>query len=293
VLGACSFVFMAVVLTRWLAHGVSSLSPGMSPIPAGRLALIYTLEWGSLAALVAIVWHYLVRPLVSRKPLTYDGLLVAGFVILNFWDQLDNYLSFTFQYNAHLLNVGAWGGFIPGWQSAHGGSWAVPVAFVFGAYVWGYFIGSRLACAVITRARHQTAPSWLALMLAFLACAVFEAICELAFLQTELMANVRTARALTLWAGTTHQWPLYDPVLFAAVWATIGWLRWAATSTGTTFLDRGIERLRVGRRSQTLVRFLALSAFLQLLYISVYFVPWNLLAQLPVSVPHLPSYFPT
>jgi Spirocyclase AveC-like len=291
-LGAASVVLMVVVLTQWLAAGVTTLPPGADRLSGIRPALIQVLQWGSLLALTGLLWTQVAGPLLRRQPLSFDGLLVLGFLSLNFWDPLDNYWSFAFQYNAHFVNIGTWGAFIPGWHSAHGGDWAVPLAFVFGTYLWGFVIGARLAGATAARARSRgwgTAPAW---AVAFVACAAFEAACELVFLRTGAIANIRTARALTLWPGTTHQWPLYNPFLFAAVWTAIGALRTSALTNDATFLDRGLDRLAPAGPRRTIVRFLALSAFLQVLYIGLYFIPWNLFAQLPAAVPHLPSYFP-
>jgi len=114
VLGAASLLLACYSLGRWLAGGVSSVQPGSDPMPTAQLVLMHALEWIQFAAFLAIVWWIVIRPLIQRRPLEFDGLFVIAAFLLNFWDVMDNYWVFSFQYNAHHLNVGSWGGFIPG-----------------------------------------------------------------------------------------------------------------------------------------------------------------------------------
>jgi len=136
VLGAFSLVLACVVLGRWLAGGVTSVDPGDDPMPTWQLALMHAMEWIQFGAFVAIVWWVVVRPLLQGRGLGFDGLFVVAAFSLNFWDVMDNYWLFSFQYNAHHLNVGSWGAYIPGWHSPKPELWAVPIGFVFGAYTW-------------------------------------------------------------------------------------------------------------------------------------------------------------
>lgn len=292
-LGAASVVLMVVVLSRWVASGIESVDPGPDAYGGTKLVLMRVLEWGQFAALLGLLAWFVVRPLARRRPLGFDGLFVLAALALNFWDPLDNYLVFSFQYNAHFLNVGSWGGFIPGWHSAGGATWAVPVAFVFGAYTWAFFVAARMGCAIADRLR-RARPQWSTTRIfgvVFIASALLEAVCETAFLRTGTMANIGTPDALTAWGGGYDGWPVYNPILFGITWSTLAWLRWSRDERGLSAVERGVERLAVGSRTATAVRFLAISAFVQVSYIGLYFVPWNLLALLHDARPPLPSYF--
>ena len=71
-------------------------------MPTPQLTLMHALEWIQFAAFVAIVWWVVIRPLIQRRPLEFDGLFViAALLVLKFWDVMDNYWVFAFQYNAH------------------------------------------------------------------------------------------------------------------------------------------------------------------------------------------------
>lgn len=288
-LGAASAVLMVVVLAQWLAAGVHGVDPGPDELPTGKLVLLRVLEWGQFAALAILLWRYVARPLRRGEPLGFDALLIIGALALNFWDPLDNYLNFTFQYNAHHLNVNSWGGYLPGWRSPGAETWAVPVAFVSGAYVWAFLGATQLGCAILDR----TAERWglaRGYALVFAANAGITAVAELIYLQTDAIANVGTPDALTLWDGRASGWPLYNPILFGAAWTALVVLRRSCLRDpdGRSFVERGAERLPF----PTLARLLAVSAYLQVTYIALYFVPWNLIGLAHDAPPPLRSYFP-
>ncbi len=293
--GAVSLIVVVVVLGRWVAGGITSVEPGPDPFTGSRLILLRVLEWGQFAALLALLGWFVIRPLVRRRPLGFDGLFVLAAILLNFWDPLDNYWVFSFQYNAHFLNVGSWGGFIPGWRSPGAGIWAVPILFVLGAYTWAFVMASRLGSAIVYWLE-SARPAWSAVQrfaVVFVVMALLCAVAESIFLRTDAMANIRPAEALSVWPGRHNQWPLYDPVLFGIVWTAMAWLRWSRDGGGLSAVERGAGQLAVGPRTRTAVRFLAISAFTQVTYIALYFVPWNLFASLNTAPAPVPSYFPT
>jgi hypothetical protein len=294
--GAASAVLALVVLARWLISGPHQVHAALGPdhLSTARLILLHTVEWGQFAIFVALALRYVILPLARKERLGFDGLFILAALLLNFWDPLDNYWAFVFQYNTHFLNISSWASFIPGWHSPGGAVWAVPVGFVFGAYVWAFYYASRIGCAILKRLS-RTRPTWSAVSrfaVVFLAMAALEAVCELIYLRTDSIANIFTNTSLTIWSGHYYQWPIYNPILFASVWTLITALRWSRNADGLSFVERGAEQLRTTPRLQTWVRFLAISAYLQVVYIGLYFVPWNLLALHHGPPPLLPSYFP-
>jgi Spirocyclase AveC-like len=122
---------------------------------------------------------------------------------------------------------------------------------------------------------------------------VVAAAAELIFLRTNAIANIRTADMLTVRFGGYDEWPLYNPILFGLVWTAMAWLRWSRDDDGLSAVERGANQLGTGSRRQSAARFLAIFAFVQVTYIVLYFVPWNLFALMSASPAPLPSYFPT
>ncbi|BBY63820.1 spirocyclase AveC family protein [Mycolicibacterium helvum] len=295
ILGAASVVFACYSLGRWVAGGVSSVSPGDDPMPPLQLLLMHALEWIQFAAFVGIVGWVVVRPLIARRPLGFDGLFVIAAFMLNFWDVMDNYWVFSFQYNAHHLNVGSWGGFIPGWNSPDPHLWAVPIGFVFGAYTWAFFLAVRSGCRLLAyvQRRHPTWGPVRAFGLVFLSNMALEAIAENVYLRIGAMVNVRPFEPLTLWEGTQYAWPLYNPFLFALVWTVLTALRWYRDENGYSFVERALPGISQGQRPAAVLRLLAIFAFLEVIYLVGYFLPWNLFSIMRTTPPIvLPSYFP-
>jgi hypothetical protein len=287
-IGAASVVLAIVVLAQWVAGGISTAGPGPDAFGGARLVLLHVLEWAQFAVFVVIAWMFVIIRLRRRRPLGFDGLFVLGSVMLNFWDPLDNYWTFSFQYNAHHLNVSSWGGYIPGWHSADPALWAVPIGFVFGAYTWAFFGASRAGCAILARR-----PGWRGWSLVFLASAAIAAVAELVYLHIGAFANIRTPAALTLGRGRPDGWPVYNPVFFGLTWTAMTWLRWSRDDSGLSAVERGAAALAVSPHVQTVLRLLAIFAFMEVAYITLYFLPWNLLAASAHPIAHVPSYFPT
>lgn len=294
-LGAASVILVVVVLGQWVAGGVHTVDPGPDAFGGTRLVLLHVLEWGQFAVFLAIAWAFVVRPLRERRPLGFDGLFVCAALLLNFWDPLDNYWTFAFQYNAHHLNVGSWGGYLPGWHGPDGERWVVPIGFVFGAYCWAFFAAARTGCVILARVarRRGGSPGMTGWSLVFLACAAICAVSELTYLQLGAIANLRTPSALTVGHGGPDGWPVYNPILFGLTWTAMTWLRWSRDADGLSAVERGAGALAVAPRARTVLRFLAIFAFVQVAYIGLYFLPWNLFAAGSDPLGGVPSYFPT
>ncbi len=292
-IGVVSVVLMVVVSAQWVAAGITSLDPGSDPLPTSKLVLMRILEWGQFAALLYLLARFVVRPLLRSQELGFDGLFILAALALNFWDPLDNYLNFAFQYNAHFINVRSWGEFIPGWSSGPD-VWAVPILFVTGAYTWAFFGAATLGCWIIDRLgeREPSMPIIARFAVVFLANAAISGVSELIFLQTSSIANIGTPDALTLWSERYNGWPIYNPIFFGLAWTAVAWLRWSRDERGLSAVERGVDQLPLVGRSSSAVRFLAIFAFTQVSYILLYFVPWNLFALFHDPWPPLPSWFP-
>lgn len=292
--GAVSCVLITVVLTRWAAAGIETVDPGPDPFGGWRLALVRFLEWSQFAALLILLHLFVVRRLLRRLEIGFDGLFILAALTLNFWDPLDNYAVFSFQYNAHMLNVRSWGEQIPGWSSGPD-VWAVPVLFIFGAYTWAFFAAARMGEAIVRRLE-TSRPHWGNLQrfgVAYLVLAGLCAVAENVYLQSHAIANIGTPNEFTVNSDAFNGWPIYNPIFFGFAWTACAWLRWSRDADGLSAVERGASSLATrSRRLATTARFLAIFAFLQVTYIGLYFVPWNLFALMHDPAPPLPSYFP-
>jgi hypothetical protein len=292
-LGAATVVLIVVVMTQWVLGGITTVDPGDDPYDGWKLAILRAVEWGQFAAFVVIMWAVLINPVRKRIPLGFDAYFAISALLLNFWDPLDNFWNFAFQYNAHHLNVGSWGDYIPFWHSSSAETWAVPLGFVFGAYVWAFVAAVRIGSAILNKNRAAGRPLWMGLAAVFVANAALTGVSENAYLHIGAIANIQTPSALTLWHGGPDGLPLYNPVFFGLTWTVLSVLRWTRDEDGISVVERGVLALDVSDKVRATMRFLAIFAALQVTYITLYFLPFNLFALFADPIRDLPSYFPT
>lgn len=123
--------------------------------------------------------------------------------------------------------------------------------------------------------------------------AAIAGVSENVYLRIGAIANIQTPSSLTLWHGGPDGFPLYNPVFFGLTWTVLSVLRWSRDANGLSYVERGVLDLGVSPKARAGLRFLAIFAALQVTYIGLYFVPFNLLAATAEPLTNLPSYFPT
>lgn len=294
-LGAALMVLVLAVLIQWLAAGPQPVSPGTDHFGGIKLVLLRVLEWGQFAVFLALVGWFVIKPIVEHRSMGFDGLLILASFAMNVWDPLDNYFVFAFQYNANFINLGSWGGFIPGWQGESPELWAVPLGFIFGCYTWSWFAAVRLGSYVLLRlSEAQRAWSrWSQYLVVYLVAVAQCAVSEIAFMRLGHWAYPTTVPGFTLWEGQ-YAWPWFNPFLYGLTWLALIWLRETAMSNseGLSVIERGIDQLPGASRQQTTMRFLSIFAFSSVVYILTYFLPFNVIMMHGTLNTHLPSYFP-
>ncbi|GAY17672.1 hypothetical protein MSZK_43980 [Mycobacterium sp. shizuoka-1] len=295
-LGAVFALVALVAIARWGLQGPHSVNPGPDEFGGVKLVILRVLEWGQFAAFLVLVGWFVVKPLVERRGLGFDGLFILVSFAMNIWDPLDNYFVFAFQYNAHFLNVGSWGGFIPGWQGPHPELWAVPLGFIFGCYTWSWYAAVRLGSFIYHRlvvARPAWA-QWQRYGLVYLAVVVQSAISEIIFIRLEHW-TYPTQNSFFVIGHGQYGWPWFNCIIYGMTWMVMVWLRESANQDngqGLSFVERGIDRYQIGSLQKTTLRFLAIFGFVSAVYILIYFVPFNLIMMNGTPVTDLPSYFP-
>jgi hypothetical protein len=189
-------------------------------------------------------------------------LLVAAFATLWFEDPLSAYYGHWFTYNANLVNFGSWVHAVPGWVSPGGpGRMLVePILVIPFVYVYFIMVGILFGCWVMRRAEAR----WPGASTAQLVTACFAAMCVF-----DLVAEGLIWLPLGFWEypggigllfpSTYHKFPLNEMLTIATIFTAMSCLRYFRDDKGLTLVERGLDRLRVGRAGQTLVRFLAIA----------------------------------
>jgi hypothetical protein len=245
-----------------------------------------------LLAILAVV--HAVRSSRRQRHLSLDAMLVIGWSISWWHDPLINWLRPSVFYNAAFFNSGSWSGQIPGWISPNAHFLPEPPFFIGTAYVWLGLVFGMLATGVMRRARRR----WPSLgpvgivLTAFAVVLVAEFFLEMLVIRTQLVAYPSAIRDLTLWAGTIHQMPVYEQVLWSMVLTFTGALRYFVDLEGHSFVERGTGRLPIVDRWRTILRLFAVIGAIHAAAIS-YDIAVNVASLYAGPVAQYPSYLRT
>jgi Spirocyclase AveC-like len=276
--GALALAFIVFVWAKWITGPYFETVPSGPSDPPTWMST--TLDvWQVVGVFVALgfLYWFLVRPWVRDGVPSTDGLLCVACFFLYFQDPLGNFYSHWFTYNTSLVQFGSWVNEIPGWESygEPGRMLSEPVVFTGAFYVWAFF-GLAVAGSAAMRWAKSRWPQLGTLglmMVAFAVCAFGDLVLE-GLVMMPLGAYVYGGSyGPMLFAGSYHQFPIFESVFAGALFAGLAWLRYFRNDRGETIAERGIDKLRVGRGTKTLVKFLALVGATQAIMLVLYNLP--------------------
>jgi len=295
-LGALWIALCSDVVHGWVTSdrdfGPARLTPGGTQ-PVSSLVALRLVEGASVLVLLAAVWLLAVRPWRRDREVRIEGLLIVGGIFGFVMDSWLNVYGFLFSFNSNSVNLGAWSAHLPfhrdGVPTEYGEAllWGLPMYVYFCCGLGALGLGVR---ARLLRRWPQLSPTVvLALMWSFFFA--FDLVVENLIIRTsEAYSFVRTEGALTLWAGSQFQFPLYESFLVACVamaFASIG-LSAERDSGRQSFIERGTENLPPWSRLP--VRLLAATGYTAAVLMICYHMPFNWLSLGGSSVADLPSY---
>ena len=285
--GALWLGLMAYVWTAWVASGDFKTNKiGRGSEPDWYVTLMRSWEVFALVVTVAIFWWFVLRPKIKTGRLTFDGLFFLGCAAICFQEPWINWTSLQFLYSTTSINFGSWTGHIPGWSSPN--PELVPLSlWALTAYFWLVGIpaygGSKLMGWL---RRRDPAISRLRMILyAYGAFCVFDILLESFITRTQLFSYGSVDPQLSLFAGTDHQFPLYETVSWAGTYTVLACLHFFRDDQGRSLPERGIDKLKIGSgRLQTFARYLAIMGVCQLAILFTYNIPyayWGMRAEMP------------
>jgi Spirocyclase AveC-like len=267
-IGVLAVALMAYAWIDWLASGdAHATATGATPMPTWQVitARSWEILFGGWA--LVTIYAFLIRPWRQKRGLTLDGMLLIAWGSL--WALQDPWLSYAqgwFSYNAEFVNLGCPQCHIPGWMDA--GTRAhlpEPLFFMPGMYI-GVFTSSLLLVNWIMRAAKRRWPALGTMGLIGIAWALMalsDLVLEVIWLHNGLYAYSGAYRPLTIFAGHQYQFPLYEAVLWGGMWASMVCLRYFRNDRGETIAERGLDRVKAGRRGKSLLRLLAIIGIAQ------------------------------
>jgi hypothetical protein len=162
------------------------------------------------------------------------------------------------------------------------------------AYIWlglgAAIVGTAILNTLRARSERLSTVSMYVIVLAIFYAGF--AVIENVWLRTHVYDYVSVPSALTLWAGKLYQFPLYSPLLIGLYCLSYTWLRDSRDRNDRCAVDRGVDRLRWGRRAKTTLSVLAVTGYGAATTLVAYQIPWDWLSMTAgaSAFPVLPSY---
>ncbi len=290
------FLFEAYVWIRWVGGpNFVATDPGLDPISVGQRTYFTVLQ-----ILIPLLWllamyFWVLRPWKRAGRMTNDGMMAIACGTVVIYDCIMNYTSLTLLYNSHLINYGAWTtGSFPGWTQPRGNLLPEPVFVSLPGYVCLVFSQVLFCCWLLRRvhARWPAMGTLGTLLSIVVGLTIIDSFIEIFLTRTGVYAYPGGIRAVTLFAGKTYQFPLTEGFLFGGLaLGSLAALKHFKDDRGYTFVERGVERLRISAARQTLLRFLAIFGFFHSAFIVFYGIPNQWLATHSDTFPQgYPSY---
>jgi hypothetical protein len=278
VIGAAFITFEVVVLVRWVfGPNFKSTPAGPDAVSSGQQALYIAIQIAVPVAAVVCLYFWVVRPWRREGRLTADGMLAISGAMVFFWDMSMNYTSVSLLYNSHLVNRGAWAdGAWPTWISPNASNLPEPLFVSIPGYTALVFSQVVFILWLLRKAKARWPNLGLFGIIAtiFVGLTIVDTIIETLLLRTGLYAYPGGIRSITLFAGHTYQLPLSETVLFGGLGlGAIAVLSYFRDDRGHTFVERGIDVVKLSTKGKQLVRFCAIFGAVHAAFLVLYMVP--------------------
>ncbi|MBT8340870.1 MAG: spirocyclase AveC family protein, partial [Desulfatitalea sp.] len=283
----------AYVWGSWL------LSPIFRPSPVGSDSLPHNV-WltvricealGGVTGLAVFI-KFVLMPVIREKHIPTDGLMVINFLLIWWMDPMVNYFNFSFTYNSHTFNMGSWASFIPGASYPNLENFPEPLLMMGGFYLGFWMLTALAGCWLIRKmlAWRPGIRPLSCLVVVFIAMFIIDMLIELLILRTGLAAYPGVWASFSIFPGQVYQWPLYEGVGVGLACVGFTALRFYKDDKGQTFVEKGIDRLKISSSKKRIVRFLALAGAIQPMMLLGFYVTYNVFLLHIDTFPAYPSY---
>lgn len=276
-LGAALIVFMAWVIGQWVTGAYfEAVDPGQSEMPDAQGAALVAIQvGGSALALFCIHWT-LVRPYLKERVVKSEGLLVLSYGTLYFWDPISNAANYWFLYNANLWNKGSWVNEMPlfrAWGGEPGAMWSEPIFGMGPGYVYFWVIGvwAGTRCFKFVKRRFPQVGTAGALVACYAGIFIFDVVIEaFIWMRTGFFVYPGGRQLGTIFGESYLAFPFIEAALIGVLLTPYVLLIQYKDDKGRFFVERGIDRVKLGSKGKTAVRFLAILAIAHVFYFSCY-----------------------
>lgn len=278
VIGALWLALMIWCFGGWvLGPDFVENSFGRELAPAWYVQYVHALEVIMVILTIWLVYLFVFKAWFRDGKLSFDGLffLACGSLVLQ--EPWLNWTSPQLLYSTVFFNMGSWMGYLPLISSPVAQKVPVSLAFAGLGYFWivagPAYCGSRFMGWA--KARNPGISRTKLIGFCFLGFCVFDAIIESVILRTGMFIYPSTIRAVTLFAGETYQFPLYEMLHWCAVYTSLACVHFFRNDKGETWADQGMSNLVMPARLKVFVRWLAIMGLCQMAMLLTYNIPYQ------------------
>jgi hypothetical protein len=281
---AHGFLWLALIVYVWgswvISGDFTANKIGASHSPAWYSVVVWVVQIG-LGVLFTgwILWRFVVGPKLRTGRFTFDGLFFLACWLMFFQEPWMNWINLQFLYGTTFINFGSWLNHTPGWSMPN--ARLIPVPLVYGmAYLWmvgfGAWAGSRYMG--YQRRKDPTRSNGRLIWQTWGVMVLFDLIGEGIMVHLQLISYPRTIASVTLWAGTSHPFPLYEAVIWPSTFILLSSLHFFRDDQGRSWPERGIDRIGIGNgRLRALCRFAAIVGYCQLAILVTFNIPYQII----------------
>lgn len=289
VIGGLTVLYQLIGYVGWLTGpSFAPVSAGPDPIPAAVLAGIRGVEQSSL--LMAGIWTlFLIAYSAWRKALTLPLVLSIAWAATYWQESMVNAGVQAFTINLHYFNRGDWISSLPlmpidGPTMTQPLKMEAPAFYVLNPLFSLMAAGLMLLAAKYLRIRNA--------ILLFLIGAGFgigmDAYAEIYGIKNGLLVWNRAWPALSIHAGTTQQWPVYEGLMLGTLWTLIGIFWFFRGANRFSPWDHGLSFITSAARRNTAIVLMLIGI------LNTLFMAYNLLlvwlSAMSPTVSGFPSY---
>lgn len=276
VLGAIFLGCALYLLASWILSGEAVRQPpGATPVPMYTKIFLNILQVAFPVGLVLAAYRFLVRPWMRERRITSDGLLCLAFALLWWQDPLADFMGPWSIYNTYPLNFGSWLGRVPGVLFPQAAKLAEPLLLTipsFLAFLFPLIVGINSGMRRVQARWPNLSNFWLiAGLLIF--CTIFDFVNELFCVWAGWYTFPGALKGWSLFSNQYIRFPIYEAILIGIVFTLFACLRYFKNDKGETIAERGSDRLRSMGVAKTVIRFLALTGAVNVIYFCAYNVP--------------------
>lgn len=249
---------------------------GIDVIPELDLWYLYGVQILATSLGLLCGWVWIVRPWLRLGRMSTDGMLAVCCWTLVFYDPSMNYTVTTVLYNSYAVNMGAWTqGSWPSWTSPNGHLLPEPLLVTVPGYLCFVFFMAVFPCWLLNKIKARYPGMGFGSMVLFLILGVMimDTVIEIILLRTGVYAYPAGIREVTLFAGKTYQFPLTEALTFGGAVSVVALIRYFVNDKGQTYVEKGVETLKVSSTGKQCLKMLALFGFVHFTFLLIFVVP--------------------